>query len=81
MMEEISAQFAKNPSIDLIDLLHPFRPLTVTQLQDVFWRPMQVIGDECYLLVQAIGGVAYDPPRRIASTSNSWAQFGQVTDW
>lgn len=32
--------------------------------------PVEVIGDIGYLLVQAIQGVAYDPPNSVRSTSN-----------
>jgi hypothetical protein len=67
------------PAIDLGDLLDPLPALPVFQMQDVVQRPVKVIRDVGYLLVQAIKGVAYDsPPRFARSSSNSSLQWGQV---
>jgi hypothetical protein len=42
------------------------------QIQNLFKRPVKVIRDVGYLLVQAVEGVAYAPPASLAkSTSNS----------
>jgi hypothetical protein len=67
------------PAVDLGDLFRPSLPLTVLKVHDILSRPVKVIGDIGYLLVQAIEGVAYDPPRSVRSTSISDWQLGQVT--
>lgn len=42
--------------------------VAVLQIQNVFQRPVQVIGNESYLLEQVVEGVAYDPPSSLTST-------------
>ena len=54
-------------------------PVAVRQVQNGFERPVEVVGDEGYLLVQAVEGVAYDPPAGVVSSSNVLLQCGQVT--
>ncbi len=49
------------------------------QIENVGHGPMKVIGDKCYLLEQAIEGVAYDSPGAGASTWKVCSQFGHVT--
>jgi hypothetical protein len=44
--------------IDDRDLFHPVTPLAVFQIEKRFGRPMEVIGDEGYLLVQRLEGIA-----------------------
>jgi hypothetical protein len=59
-------------AVDAGNLLHPAPSLPVLEIQDVVQRPMKVIGDVGYLLVQVVEGVAYDSPPRLArSTSNA----------
>ena len=54
--------------------------LGVLQLDDLLERPMKVISDVGYLLIELIEGVArYSPPKRPISTSNSALHSGQVT--
>ncbi len=57
--------------MDIRDLLHPGAPFGVLQAQHLFTRPMKVIRNEGYLLVQPVEGVADHPPRLSSSTSNS----------
>jgi len=54
-------------------------PVAVRQAQNGFERPVEVVGDEGYLLVQAVEGVAYDPPAGVLSNWNVFLQCGQVT--
>ena len=64
-------------AIDLGNLLNPPPPLPVFQIEDMVQRPVKVIGNVGYLLMQAFEGVAYDtPPKRARSTSNSLSQCG-----
>ena len=68
------------PAVDLRDLFHPPLPLGMFERQDLVAWPVEVIGDVGYLLVQAVEGVAYDSPPRLArSTSNSALHSGHVT--
>src|SRR3982074_905472 len=66
------------PLVDAADLGHPPLPLTMVQLHDLVTRPVKVIGEVRYLLVQPLRGVAHYSPRPV-STSNSPAQWGQAT--
>jgi hypothetical protein len=45
-------------TIDRRDLRHPFAALGVLHGHDLALRPMEVIGDKGYLLVQVVEGVA-----------------------
>jgi hypothetical protein len=47
-----------DPFIDRRNLLYPTPPLSVLQVEHVALRPVKVIGDEGYLLIQRIEGVA-----------------------
>ncbi len=67
------------PAVDPGDLLRPALPVGVLEGQDLVQRPVEVVGDVGYLLEQPVEGVAYDPPRRTTSTSNSCWQPGQAT--
>jgi hypothetical protein len=40
------------------DLLHPAAPVGMLQVQNSLKRPVKVIGDKSYLLVQRLEGVA-----------------------
>lgn len=48
------------------------------EIQDRLGRPVKVIRDEGYLLIQRREGVAYDPPSKAISTSNRCAHSGQI---
>ena len=58
-------------AVNLGNLLRPPPPVMVLHLQDVPERPVEIVGDVSYLLVQLLEGVAYDPPGLPKSTSNS----------
>ena len=59
------------PLVDLADLLHPLVPLGVFQVQDRFERPVEMVGDVRYLLVQTVRGVAdYSPPASSSAASS-----------
>ena len=70
---------AADLDVDLADLLHPAAAIRVLQAQDVLEGPVEMVGDIGYLLVEALQGVAYDPPVPAISTSNAWPHSGQVT--
>src|SRR5271155_2766342 len=57
----------------------PALALAVIQGHDLFVRPMQVIGDEGYLLEQSLRGVADHSPTPLISSSNLASHCGQVT--
>ena len=48
--------------VNLRDLFDPRLSLFVLHVEDLIERPMKVVSDVRYLLVQAIQGVAYDSP-------------------
>lgn len=56
-------------------------PLFVLHLQNVVERPVEMVRDISYLLVELVQGVAYDPPEKAVpiSTSKLCLQDGQVT--
>src|SRR4030095_15437449 len=64
--------------VDGRDLLHPTAPLGVLQIQNRLRRPVEVIGDKGYLLVERLEGVAYNPPTPFNSTANSCSHLGQT---
>jgi len=64
--------------VDLGDLLHPLAALSVFQFEDLLERPVEVIGDVGYLLVQLLEGVAAYSPRQLSSTSKTWLHSGHV---
>src|SRR5271165_454299 len=65
--------------VDPGDFRDPSLAFAVIQGHDLFVRPMQVVGDEGYLLVQLLRGVANHSPTLPISTSNLASQCGQVT--
>ena len=67
------------PPIDVGDLRYPLLAFGVFELQQLIQRPVEVIGQVGYLLVQAIEGVAYNPPSSARSTSCFVWHAGQVT--
>ena len=52
------------PLIECGDLLHPAAAIGVLEIHDLLRRPVEVIGDVRYLLVQLNEGVAEDSPGR-----------------
>ena len=62
------------------NLANPDLAFLVFHIKDVVYRPVKMISDIRYLLIQFIQGVAQYPPRPVPmSTSNSCLQAGQVT--
>ena len=49
-------------AVDLANFFDPLATFRMLQLQDRAPRPVEVIGDEGYLLAEPIKGVAYDSP-------------------
>jgi hypothetical protein len=54
--------------IDGRDFFNPASAVGMFQVENCFGRPVKVIGDEGYLLVQRLEGVAYNPPTPFNST-------------
>ena len=48
--------------IDLANLFAPANPFPVRHLKNVTFGPVEVIGDEGYLLIEPFEGVASDSP-------------------
>jgi hypothetical protein len=65
--------------VDRGDSFHPLPSIGMLQGENFFERPVKVVSDVGYLLVEPIEGVAYDSPVCKTSTSNEWLQDGQVT--
>jgi len=65
--------------VDLADLLDPEASVGVLQGQDLLQRPVEMVGEVGYLLVELIERVAYDPPVAPGSTSNSLPHSGHLT--
>jgi hypothetical protein len=72
--------FRAQLSIDGTDVLDPPPPVGVLQLQDLAQGPVEVVGQEGYLLVEPVEGVARDSPELLASTSNWCVQAGHVAE-
>src|SRR5436190_24201800 len=66
-------------AVDAGNLLDPLAPVGMFQLHHLAQGPMKVIGNEGYLLLELIEGVAYDPPTPARSSSKTCAHCGQVT--
>ena len=64
--------------VDLRDLLYPAPPIDVLQIQYLGLGPVKVIGDEGYLLEQAVERVALYSPG-LTSTWNVCSHAGHVT--
>lgn len=65
--------------VDPGDLIYPLLPVAMFQIKNVLKRPVEVIGQVGYLLVQAVKGVAYDPPSSARFTSCLVWQAGHAT--
>jgi len=48
------------------------------QFEDLLERPVEVISDVGYLLVQLLEGVAAYSPGQLSSTSKTWLHSGHV---
>jgi hypothetical protein len=68
-----------DPLVDPRNLFYPCMPFFMRQAHDGFPVPVEVIGDERYLLEDILQGVAYDSPRRPNSLSNFAPHSEQVT--
>lgn len=60
------------------NFLDPSLPFPVLKVHDLGVGPMEVIGDEGYLLVQPVEGVARYSPTGSSSTSNWCSHLGQM---
>src|SRR6202020_1296987 len=58
---------------------HPAAPLQMIERHDLLVRPVQVVGNKGYLLIQTVRGVADHSPTALISTSKRASQWGQVT--
>lgn len=63
--------------IDFADLFYPSEPVGVFHFQDVFERPVEIVGDVRYLLVDRVRRVAYQafPWLVVSSTSSGVRSF------
>lgn len=66
------------PAVDIRDLFHPALAFAMFQIHDHVTLPVEIIRDVGYLLMQAVQGVAYDPPRSARSNSYFALHSGQV---
>ncbi len=66
-------------AVDFADLFDPLAALGMLQLEHRAPRPVEVIGDEGYLLAEPVEGVAYDSPvGATPCTSKPRPQSGQT---
>ena len=65
--------------MDTDKLFDPLAPLGVLKCEQLVVRPVEMIGQTGYLLVELREGVAYDSPDRSGSTSKACWQCGQTT--
>src|SRR5690349_19128840 len=71
--------FFAQPPVDGADLFDPPAPVAVLELHDFGERPVEVVGDEGYLLVELFEGVASDSPGPFSRSSSNWDEHdGQV---
>jgi len=71
--------FPTDSAVDLGNFLNPAHPLSMLQVHDFPVRPVEMIGNKGYLLVQTVEGVASYSPTDTSSTSNSCSHLGQAT--
>ena len=64
------ALFTALSPVDLGNACDPLASIRVFQIDDVVVRPVEVVGDEGYLLGQLTEGVAQDSPERAGSRRN-----------
>jgi len=60
------------PGVDLGNLLDPAPAVAMLQIHDLVERPMEMIGDVGYLLVEAFQGVAYNSPTAATVSTSNW---------
>ena len=65
-------------SVDTADFPHPAPAVAMLHIHDLGLGPVKVIGNEGYLLVQLIEGVAYNPPKVGRSISKACRHCGHV---
>src|SRR5262249_11981690 len=65
--------------VDANKLFDPLAPLGMLKGHELVVRPVEVIRERGYLLVELREGVAYDSPDRSGSTSKACWQCGQTT--
>src|SRR5437764_14531053 len=67
-------------AVDFRNLLAPATTFLMFEVHKFGIRPMQVIGDECHLLVELIQRIGtHSSPRPFSSGSKSCLQLGQMT--
>jgi len=66
-------------TIHLDNLFHPAPPLGVFEREQLLVRPVEVISDVGYLLVNLGEGVAYDSPKCSGAASKRCWHCGQTT--
>ncbi len=66
------------PLVETGDLFHPATAVDVLQAGDLVQRPVKVVSDEGYLLVESIEGVAANPPRPSTSSWKRCSHCGQT---
>jgi hypothetical protein len=67
-------------AVDGRNLTYPASAFPVLHVHDLIRRPMEMKGDEGYLLVQRIEGVANYPPSAATSARNSCRHWGQTAE-
>ncbi len=67
-----------HPSIDGRDLLHPPTTVRMLQIHHSLGRPVKVIGEEGYLLIERLQGVAGNPPAAFISTVKALSHLGHT---
>ena len=78
MRVDVRLRLGAQAAVDGADVLDPAPTISVLQLQDLAKGPMEVVGEEGYLLVEPLEGVATDSPGLLTSTSKACEQAGQV---
>ena len=64
------------------DLPNPNAALAMFQVHDLLVRPIEMDGNQGYLLADCFQGVAYDSPNVLVSTSNACLHCGHsVFTW
>jgi hypothetical protein len=64
--------------VDAADFPTPPPALAMGKIHDAVVGPMQVIGNEGYLLIDTIEGVAYDPPGWLMLVSTAVLHSGHL---
>jgi hypothetical protein len=72
-------RFLVHALVETRDLGHPAPPIRVFERENRLRFPVEVVGNERYLLEESIEGVATNPPRPSTSTWTSCSHSGQTT--